>query len=243
MSRIPLFLFVFVCTFLITSCKKDEPEELAELRFEFDFNVDGASLEFNKDYTVNGNTVSFDAANFYVGGIELKMEEGLTITLQDEYLLAGIGNTATLNNDLPLGKIISVKCFIGVDPETNAQEEIDFTSRPPEDPLAIKDPAMHWSWGTGYKFLRVDGDIDTTFDGTTDVGIAYHLATDNMLKHLEFNKEILLTSGENIITFSFDLVDFFDGVDLQKERDTHTHNNPPLAQLLRDNLEKSISVE
>jgi hypothetical protein len=39
------------------------------------------------------------------------------------------------------------------------------------------------------------------------------------------------------------LASFFNGVDLKTEIDTHTGNNLPLAEKLRDNLGSAISIE
>jgi hypothetical protein len=131
---------------------------------------------------------------------------------------------------------------VGVDPVTNAQTEMDFTSRQPSDPLSIKDPDMHWNWMTGYKFLRVDGDADTDGDGTVDTGIAYHIGSDPFLKNYEISKTIPLKNGQNTMYFTLDLNIFFNGVDLSTELDTHTSNNIPLAERLAENMTTAISI-
>lgn len=226
------------------SCKKDSNEpEKARLNIQFDFNVAGNALEFDKLYEINGATVSFEAANFYMGGISFTQDNNQIIELTDQYLLAGIGNIASLNSAVDVSDINNIKFFIGVDPVTNAQTEMDFTSRPASDPLSIKDPSMHWSWSTGYKFLRVDGKVDTDGDGVVETPIAYHLGSDSMLKNFDIPTGKTLKSGENNLVFAFDLASFFNGVDLKTEIDTHTGNNLPLAEKLRDNLGSAISIE
>ena len=241
-------LIFFFCGILLagmpfSSCKKDSSEPAkAKISFEFDFNVAGDELKLGQAYQINGTTVSFDAVNFYIGGIRLTQENGQVIDLSDQYLLGGIGNTATLNSDLDVSDINNMKFFVGVDPVTNAQEETDFTNRPPTDPLGIQDPSMHWSWSTGYKFLRVDGDVDLDGDGILETGVAYHLGSDAMLKQFDLTNPIELRSGDNDLIIAFDLTKFFTGVDLKAELDTHTGNNLPLAERLRDNLAIAIEV-
>ncbi len=228
---------------LIYSCSKDEDMDPATLKIEFDFSVGGEDLEFGKVYTINGDAVSFDVANYYIGGISFGQANGTTINLTDQYLLGGLQNSATLSNEIERSDITDVKFFIGVDPSTNSQSETDFTSRPSSDPLGIQDPSMHWNWNTGYKFVRFDGDVDTDGDGTVDTGVAYHLGSDAMLKNLEYAANVSIDEGENTLTFSFDLAQFFTGVDLSTELDTHTGNNLPLATRLRDNLDNAISIQ
>ncbi len=242
---IKYFSLAIILALFGLACSKDNDSEpdMATLAFAFDFHVDGESLELGKDYTINGTTVSFDVANFYIGGIELEQANGTTIGLQNQYLLAGLDNTATLNGEIEVSDISKARFFVGVDPTTNSQSETDFTSRPSNDPLGIQDPAMHWNWNTGYKFLRMDGNTDTDGDGVTETGVAYHLGSDPMLKNFDLTTQIDLEGGENTLTFSFDLATFFTGVDLSTELDTHTGNNLPLAELLHENLGNALTLE
>ena len=230
---------------LTLSCNNDKDAEVpmsAQLIFAFDFNVAGEPLEFGTPYEINETVVSFEATNFYIGGLIMQQQNGVTISLDGQYLLAGLGNTATINTPLDISDITNVKFFVGVDSITNAQSEADFTSRPASDPLSIKDPDMHWNWMTGYKFIRVDGDADTDGDGEVDTGVAYHIGSDPFLKRYDINKILPLSSGQNTLYFTLDLAEFFNGVDLSTELDTHTSNNLPLAQRLFDNMSTAISV-
>lgn len=239
-----ILLLIPLLALTLQSCKKDDPgPSQARLNFIFDFNVDGEPLEFGKTYVINGSTVSFDAANFYLGGLKLKLASGNILDLSSQYLLGGIGNSASLENPIDVTDITGIDYFIGVDSVTNAQSEEDFTTRTSDDPLSIQDPSMHWSWGTGYKFLRVDGDIDTDGDGTPDMGIAYHLGSNAMLKNRSQQDVIKLKGGDNDLMINFDLNQFFTGVDLSVELDTHTGNNLPLAQVLHSNLDAAITIK
>lgn len=228
-----------------SGCKKDEEPEPdpATLKFEFAFKVGGEDVAYGQTYNLNGTVVSFDVINYYLGGLVLTQANGLSINLEDQYILAGVGNSATLNGELELSDIIGAKFFIGVDPRTNSQTETDFTNRPAGDPLGLQDPAMHWNWNTGYKFLRIDGDADTDADGLVNEGIAYHLGSDPFLKNYDLAKTIAISSGENTLTFTLDVTQFFNGVDLSKELDTHTGNNLPLAEQLLANMTNAVSLE
>ena len=239
-----LFLLAALIGLTWSGCNKDEDNEPAapSLTFDFAFEVNGEPLELGKTFMINGTAISFDVANYYVGGIRFKHANGAEVSFQNQYLLAGLNNSATVTGDLEMSDLTQVDFFIGVDPVTNAQTEADFTNREASDPLAIKDPSMHWNWNTGYKFVRVDGDADTDGDGVVDTGVAYHLGSDPFLKNFSFNRTMAIEGGENNLTFVLDLADFFHEVDLSTELDTHTGNNLPLAQRLYDNLDRAIDI-
>ncbi|NND04743.1 MAG: hypothetical protein HKN87_00060 [Saprospiraceae bacterium] len=235
-------ILIFSMVLLFASCKKDDEIGPAQVTFAFDFTVDGESLVFGETYIINNQSVSFKTANYYIGGLRLQHSDGSTIDLSTQYLLAGLGNTATLSGDVPIGDITKAEFFVGVDPVNNTQSEDSFVSRPTNDPLGIKDPSMHWNWNTGYKFVRFDGEVDTDDDGVVDTPIAYHLGSDPLLTNMNINKTLNLKSGENTITFDFQLEQFFSSVDFKNELDTHTGNNLPLAMRLRDNLDAAITL-
>ena len=237
-----LSAILFLIGLVAASCKKDNEVSSAKVTFAFDFTVDGQSLVFGETYTINDQKVSFKTANYYMGGLQLQHSDGSTIDLSTQYLLAGLGNTATLSSDIPIGSITSASFFIGVDPVNNTQSENSFVSRPVNDPLSLKDPSMHWNWNTGYKFVRFDGEVDTDDDGVVDTPIAYHLGSDPLLKNMSINRTLNLESGDNTITFDFQMEKFFSSVDFKTELDTHTGNNLPLAMRLHGNLEATIAL-
>lgn len=241
-----IFLLAILLSGLIVTsgCKKDAEEPtVAYLQFQMDFNVAGVALEFNKDYTVNGTKIRFSAANYYMGGLKITQENNDVVDFTGQYLLAGLGGGAVVNEPLAISNIKNVKFFVGVDSITNKMSESDFTNRPAGDPLGIQDPSMHWSWNTGYRFLRVDGMVDTDGDGATDTPVEYHLGNNSMLKNIDISTSILINAGDNKLTFGFNLAQFFAGVDFPTELATHVGDNLPLATKLRDNLPAAMTVK
>ncbi|MBX2817851.1 MAG: hypothetical protein KTR24_17730 [Saprospiraceae bacterium] len=231
---------------LAIGCNKDSDDDgpdTASLVLDFSFKSGAEDVALGETYTINGTAIDFEAINYYVGGLKLTQENGNTVDIGNQYLLAGIGNTASLQGTLEISNFSDAVFFVGVDETTNAQTEADFTSRPPGDPLGIQDPAMHWNWMTGYKFLRIDGNVDVDGDGTTETPVAYHLGSAAMLKNLSFTETISISKGANTVTFELDLAKLFANVDLTTELDTHTGNNLPLAERLRDNLEQALDLK
>lgn len=243
MTKYILFLTAFVILF---SCGDDELDTVDRLDFSYDFTIDGEPITLGESYTLNGSTVMFEVANYYIHGMRLANDDsGVIIADEATHFLAGVtqGASATIT-DLRPTAITKARIIIGVDEVLNAQTETDFTERAADDPLGLKDPAMHWNWNSGYKFVRFDGEVDTDGDGVVDTPIAYHIGSNPFRKTLELNTDISLESGNNSLNFSFDLNQFFANVDFQVEEnwDTHTGNNLDLAQLLSSNLESAISL-
>lgn len=239
-----LIFSISAILFSSTGCKKDsdgDPTQ-AYLNFLLDFNVNGEPLEFNKEYEINGTKMTFIATNFYMGGIKFTQANGDVINLSNQYLLAGLKNGGSINEPLAISNISRVQFFIGVDSITNMMSENDFTSRPSTDPLGMQDPSMHWSWNTGYRFLRVDGKSDTDGDGTPETPVEYHLGNNNMLKNIDMSTNVTMVAGENDMYIGFDMAKFFTGVDVSTELVTHVGDNPDLAVKLRDNLPLAVSV-
>ena len=170
------------------------------------------------------------------------MEDNSTIDLTNNYYLAGLDRITTVVGDFPISNVAKIDYFVGVDATNNAQTEQDFTSRGSNDPLGLQDPAMHWNWNTGYKFLRVDGEVDTDGDGTVDTPIAYHIGSNPLLTIL-VQGNYPIEGGKNVMTFTLNLNEFFRGIDIKTEVDTHTGNNLALAQRLVANMSTAITVK
>lgn len=245
MKKSLLWAILFASVLIsISGCKKDEEQpDVSYMRFLIDVNVAGDSLVFGKEYTINGTKMTFAAMRFYMGGIKFTQSNGDVIDLSGQYLLAGPSTGGTINEGLAISNLTRVQFFIGVDSVTNMMSESDFTSRPSNDPLGMQDPSMHWSWNTGYRFLRVDGKTDTDGDGTPETAVQYHLGNNNMLKNIDISTNITMVAGENDVYIHFDLAKFFSGVDPSTELETHVGDNPELAVRLRDNLPLAVSVD
>ncbi|GJM34259.1 MAG: hypothetical protein DHS20C18_32600 [Saprospiraceae bacterium] len=238
---------LFVAAGLILAsigCDNKTEEGLSNLDFQFNFTVDGQAFAYGTDFDINGVTVNIETAQFYLSGISLEPEVGDEIAVDGKYLLVGPeAGSLEVIRDLKADHYHMAKFSVGVQPADNNQSETDFTTRSADDPLAAHNPSMHWNWSSGYKFLRIDGLVDTDNDGTPETPLAFHLGTDDLLTPLTYALHHDFEPGDNTLTFEFDLAKFFTGVDLSIQTDTHTFNDLPLAEKVAGNLATAISVK
>jgi len=242
--NIYLIASAIVLLLTIQGCGDETDSDTAELKFDFEFQINDEDLAFGQVYDLNGSKVSFKVANYYIGGLKMTQTDDAVIDLSSDYLLAGPGNLFTVGDRIPATNIVKFDFFIGVDETTNNQTETDFTSRPSSDPLGMKDPSMHWNWNSGYKFVRIDGEVDTDGDDLPDTPISYHIGSNPLLKNISISTNRAI-DDDSTISFVFDMNEFFESVDFKtvENQDTHTGNNLALAQLLVSNLESALSVD
>ena len=204
-----LFLLLLVSATLIFNACKSDPEEpesdIAKVNLNFGFSVDGQDLTLGDTYTINGTAVSFEIVKFYTAGINLHPEEGDHVKFDDLYLLVDPAEPTFELGEMTKGHYHMLNFKVGVLPEDNDQTEDDFTSRESDDPLAAQNPAMHWNWDAGYKFIRVDGLTDTDGDGTPETAMAFHLGKDAFLTDISLMMHGDLEAGENQVEVSVDL--------------------------------------
>lgn len=240
-----LFLTLLSATLIFSACDDDEPtinEGTVNMMFEYKVGED--AFETGKVYEINGTAVQFDLVNFYVGGIEFKPEHGddtAPVSVDGKYLLvtpdAGAQEVATI----PTGHWHTAKFYIGVGAEENGQSEADFTSRDADDPLSVQTPPMHWNWNSGYRFVRIDGSVDTDGDGTPETTMEIHLGTDAYLTEVSYDIHKDIEAGSNMVHFEFDVAKALGGIDLSQEHETHTFDNEELATKVKENLADAIS--
>lgn len=237
-------LIVLPLLFLgIQSCGDDTPG-IANLEFHFNYTVNGQPFSLGQVYEINGTAVSFEYANFYVGGMVLHPETGDHIKLEEEYLLVTPAETHFSITEVNSGHYHKIQFFVGIDDKENDQSEDDFTSRASSDPLGMHSPSMHWGWLGGYKYIRVDGMTDTDGDGTPETPLAFHLGNNEMhefISNFEFEHTDLM-AGENQLQFEFDIAKLFAGMDLKTEYRTHVANNFELAVKYQENLTSAITA-
>lgn len=214
-----------------------------ELILSFDYRFtsnDSVVFGTSEHLNVDGATVQFDRANFYVSKIQLHTA---TTTFNIDTVLLITANTPNISlGQIPVGDYQFMTYNIGLDSTTN---HADPSTYPTGHPLGLQVPSMHWSWNSGYIFARIEGSIDTSADQSAGftVPFEYHLGGDNFKASAVANviHEVTNATESLNVKVSMLLEMVVDSFDLRNAVDvsTHTMDNIPLAQQLAFNLRMS----
>lgn len=209
---------------VFNGCKKDDDEsvDMADVEFQFNFLVNGEAFTPGQVYDINGTMVSFETVNFYIGDMTFKPQSGNATAFTGDHLLVTPDAGSQNVGEVASGSFTELSFFVGVAETANNQTEEDFTNRKDPDPLAEQTPAMHWSWNSGYKFIRIDGSVDTDGDGTPETGMQFHLGNNDRRATITFQAPIDLPKGDNTVEFEFDVAKMFTNIDLSTNFSFHT---------------------
>lgn len=205
---------------ILTSCGDDEKPS-GELFF--DFEVNAQDLTLGNTYEIgSANTLSrVDIAQFYVSNLTLIDSDGAEFAIGDHYLMKPDNNVIELG-ELTEGDYQTLRFNVGVDPSVNHNDPSEL---PEGDVLGNQSPSMNWSWQSGYRFVRIDGRIDS--DGSGDVGddddaFEMHIGNDAYYRTVEIPYEFEAIAGDEInLSLVVDLGVLFD-FDLAAQNVVHT---------------------
>lgn len=169
------FLFLFG---LLTNLSFVNAQEL-KIKINHQFQ----DLEMYYDTTYLDETgMGFQVGRFqyYIGHFTLKFDDGSTLLLDDQYILASSNITnyeffdaGTISN---LENLDSIGFYVGVHQNYNHEDPNGYASG---HPLRLTNPSMHWGWSAGYRFIAFEGLVDKNDDGTMDKLMEMHITGDN----------------------------------------------------------------
>ncbi len=254
---IGLFLFVGGCD----ENSGDTPEPVDEGTGIFELNittrVSGESFVPEVVYkNIQGRSYFINRFDMYISNVtlidEMGNEEVLSTVELFDLTNPGLtkiahGEGTFVQYEVPAKKYQGVKFSIGVPDSLNHADPSDF---PPDHPLNTLS-TMHWSWATGYRFMVIEGKIDSsvTADGNSfDRDLVYHTGLDTLYRELSFTKDehsFTVPKDEELqFIVELDLNRLFytesDTIDMVNENITHTM--PPgskeyrLAEKITNNL-------
>ncbi|WCL81407.1 hypothetical protein PPO43_15635 [Saprospira sp. CCB-QB6] len=247
LSKFSLAIAAFALVFSMGSCKKDEETATdTDLSMHLHYKVGTEDFAYDQVYTIDGVAVKFTLAQFYISGVNIMDDDNNMHSFEDLYILAKPSQMDYALGTIPASfgdHLHMLKFNIGVDSLTNSQTEADFTSRDANDPLAAQNPGMHWSWSSGYIFVKIEGEVDTDGDGTPDTAANWHIGTNNMLREVSLMAHQDMEGEEATIEVEFDLATVLTNTDLANDYSTHTMNNMPLATKVANNMATAFGVE
>lgn len=225
----------------------------------------GQTFVTGQTYDLNGTAISFSTARLYVSQIALHPETGadvsfeadpvtvpakssdgsdITHTVTDRILLFKFdaGENEFELGEAPAGRYTGLKFAAGIEGNDN---RIDATQVPAGSPLAKQtDRNNHWSWNSGYIYLRLDGLVDADGDGTPETTFETHLGSQNFLRTVDLTgADFQLEGGmAQTIHAMFDLHDVLGQLDFSDpaQRLCHTMDNMPVANKVASSLSSAV---
>lgn len=226
-------LLLIAVSTLFVSCKQEEINPTAYLNLKLTAGT--KELVYDSIYTINGKAVSFSIAQMYLSNFSLADDEGNKNDFP-VYIIGKPGIAKVALGELTLSHIHTVDFMIGVDSATN---HLDPTTYPEGHALAIQTPGMHWTWNSGYIFMKLEGKVDNNGDGTPETGFLYHLGLDSYAKTTSVTYHTEIDHHHDAATtvdvcIEADIAKYLTSVDFSTDLMTHTMDNMPLATKITD---------
>jgi hypothetical protein len=247
-----LLAAVVVASMSTTGCKNDDddddnviPNTSRTLALEVEAHWGANSFDINSTYMDDyGTMIKFTDIRMYLSNMKaMDMAGNMTGDFPDAILYdAAQGPMNHTLGTVSAMHVHMVNAHVGLDSITNHQDPM--LAQPP-----LNDATMHWGWSpmAGYKFAVIEGVADTDNSGTIDAAdqaFIYHLATDALYTPFSMMAHTDINEGETkTLHIEVDVEKIIDGIEVASNLDTHTTNEPALAQQLMSNIAGSIGIQ
>lgn len=259
MNKINILLSFILIAFLFSSCKEETgctdanainfSADAAEddgtcsypsVSLDLHHKVGSEHLSLGSEYTINGTKVRIDRLQYYLA--ELNVTGDAATEFTDKILLI---DAATVNYDLGtsiVGHAHMLRFSVGVPSGLNTGT--DPATYEEDNPLYPQIPSMDWGWQNGYKFLVLEGQVDSDGDDVVDSTLEIHLGKDEYYTPVMTEIHNDITSASHIIHMEVDIAKLFTDIeDLASNSVTHVADNIGLADELKSNLPSIFSHE
>lgn len=129
-----------------------------------DHRMQGEKLRSGDVYAMGNATWYFKPRflKYYLAEITVVHDGGKRTPLPNVYVLVdALEQDRYVLGSYAVSQVEALEFHVGVDRLSN---HLDPTIYPPEHPLALKNPTMHWGWAAGYRFIAVEGSAGTSRD-------------------------------------------------------------------------------
>lgn len=195
--------------------------------------------------TDQGYRVRLDQLDVYLSAFDASNSDG-SAGLSSEVALFKLGNDQTTAEfAIPNSGSQTLNSFaVGVPDEYNLDP--DPAAYPVDHPLSDFQ-GMFWTWASGYKFIQLEGRMDLT--GTegaelTDF-ISIHTGKPENLEIITPSFTVAAECERIEYVVALDVSQWFNAVhniDIATNNQTHTSDNPELAEQFTDNFAASLTV-
>ena len=183
MKNLKKHLLLLLITLAIVSCSDDDVPVANNVTLEFNNTFgnstivlgDAVSTEATVNTSTAGQVHHFEELKYVISNIRLINAEGVEIPYNVNNLDTGAAvidqsKEETLEyvlTNIPSTEYTQLKFGLGVKTELNTLDQVSF----PDFYAATgaNDTEMHWEWGTGYRFTKIEG-----FYGEDNLELSFH---------------------------------------------------------------------
>jgi hypothetical protein len=249
MKRVSLLVLI---TFFLSACKKPKPEEPQVIEpvvsSELVLRTVFGNQNFYQDSVYvrsNGDRMKILDLKFYLGSTKINGVEKSGTAL---YKWSGVETALWLvNSSLNNGELAF---DFGLNASVNHSDPTVYEEASPLNILNADD--MHWSWSSGYIFLKIEGKVDRTNDGIDnfDENFSYHVSRDSFFQTINLGNLIWnnLSESKKIAKIQLDVKEIFDAVGNEINFDTelvsHSSNlDMEIVIKVLDNFITGLTIE
>ena len=263
--RFCLMGLMMVGIWVMPGCKKDStfktPDNTDSLKGTFAMNISaqvrGQVFALNNPYfDVLSYKYKLSTLMFYVSHMSLikddnTLQEVDTVSLAD-YSTVAFGQPIVISGKVPEGHYKGVKFWIGIDSARNHGDPTVYSD--PNSPLNGTYHPTYWDWNSGYKFIQIEGAVDSV-PGNTNVAsqppviCQYHLATDALYREVDMPAHGFTVVKQQQIDYNvvLDVNKIFyttgDTIVIYQEPRSQTTDHNPLAVRLTNNFSHAFSEQ
>lgn len=244
-----ILILLSLLSFTFVSCKKDDDDHQHTIEQNLTLHIHNTAgtseISYNTEYTnLAGRKLTFTDFRYYISNIVLIKSDGTELPISGKvFLVSPLTKNYSLGK-VPVGSYKGFRFIFGLDSLTN---HADPGTYPADHPLAYQSNSIHWSWNSGYIFMKMEGKVDTTLaaNGIPDKEYYYHIGTDMLRRTIDFsNKPFSVTSGsDKEILITCNALKILENVDMRTENASHTMGTMPLATKIANNWLNAFSVE
>lgn len=273
MKKVIFLSVLFVFGLMTPSCRKGCTDETAKNfdskavkddgSCEFDPIVnDSAEVILNVSYQVNGEAFAlgvayenaagraykFDLAqlylsNFMFSSLKSGNTEIIEYRIPEQYLLLQPTKKQYSLGKVLKGDVTGFNLIFGIDSAANFSDPAIYDNG---TALAYQNPNMHWSWSTGYIFMKLEGKTDTaaTYTGGFDDLFTYHIGMISNSIPISLSYSGTIIGGEQYqVNLTVDFGKFIDDLDFTTENTSHsTGSEAPLGAKIAQKANQAIFI-
>jgi hypothetical protein len=219
--------------------------ENENLQLKFNHLAGPLPMEYSQEFTLNsGRKIKFTRAQMYLSGF-MAMSASFE-KVYDKHLLVTVEDNATFS----IGSLVSevsvtdFSLAIGVDSIYNHIDPASFLA---DNALSANQENFgHWGWNPGYKFLVLEGMMDSTMamNGAVSHPFVYHLGFEEAYKSFTIATDFTSDGTNEVVELNVDWLAFFNELDLPAENFSHmtTGDQKLIGHKILDSAPNAITL-